>query len=92
MNEIENEAVAHIAERLTEPQRRALVYSLVHYGNQERIILIGAGEHTVRALQQGEYPLAEQEEMTRFLTPLGRAVARHLNQSGTWEVPVLEAA
>ena len=97
MTDIENEAVAHIAEKLTDPQRRALVMSLVHYGAQERVLLVGGGEHVVRPLQRGSYPLADQEGMTRFLTPLGRAVARHLNRSGEWELPprqasILEAA
>lgn len=97
MNDIENEAVGHIAERLTGPQKRAMVMSLMHYGNQDQVLVVGGGEHTVRALQQGSYPLADQDGMTRFLTPLGRAVARHLNRSGewdlpTWQEPVLEAA
>lgn len=87
MNDIENDAVAHIAERLTQPQRWALVVSLVRYGGEERVTLVMAGEHTVRALQRGNAPLVDQEGMSRFLTPLGRAVARHLNRSGDWELP-----
>lgn len=92
VSDIENEAVAHIAEGLTAAQRRALVYSLVQYGNQEKIILVGAVENTAQALQQGSYPLAYQECRRRFLTPLGQAVARHLNRSGEWELPPRKAS
>lgn len=88
MTDIENDALAYIADSLTQPQRRAVVRALVMYGERERALITSASEHTVRALQKGKCPLVDQEGMHRFLTPLGRAVARHLNRSGEWELPV----
>lgn len=86
MTDIERDALTYIGGTLTPPQRRALVTSLVQYGSQERIPLLRSNEHTARVLQQGPAPLVYQEDMTRFLTPLGRAVARSLNESGAWDV------
>lgn len=86
------EALRHIADQLTVPQRRVLVTSCVSNPVPgERMVLHRAGEHTVRALKQGSSPLVDQDGMDRFLTPLGVAVAQWLIHSGEWEVPSLFA-
>lgn len=75
------EALRYIGDSLTQPQRRALVRSLVLCGQGTRVRLIGADENTVRALKRGYSPLVDQDGTERFLTPLGVAVARVINKS-----------
>ncbi|MFB7858861.1 hypothetical protein [Rhodococcus qingshengii] len=84
---IKQAACAYIIRDLTEPQRRALVTSLVTYQHYSRVPMAGAWQHTVRALQRGgAAALVVQEGMDRYLTPLGVEVARYLITTGEWRV------
>lgn len=83
------DALEHIAGRLTPPQRRMLVTALVQANGGTFIQVRHASEHSVHALKRGPAPLIFQAEssMIRFLSPLGIEVARHLNRTGSWDIP-----
>lgn len=79
---VEVEALRHIADGLSTPQRRALWHSVVADPESDRPILCGAGAHTERVLKQGAAPLVAQDGMVRYLTPLGVRVGRFLHEHG----------
>ena len=81
-----NDALRYIAGELTQAQRRAVVSALVLDPASERPE-IRASEHTIRSLKGGVAPLVEQQSMVRYLTPLGREVARHINETGDYDIP-----
>jgi len=80
------DALEYIASRLTQPQRRILVAALVQANDSDFVTVRDASEHSVRALKQEPAPLVLQADMIRFLSPLGREVARHLNRTGAYEI------
>jgi len=83
------DALAFVGHMLTQAQRRALVSALVRDpdGAQPEIT---AGEHTIHALKATRPALVDQEGMRRFLTPLGREVARYLNSEGNYDIPRMD--
>lgn len=88
-HDVMEEALRYIAGDLTQAQRRAIVVAMVRDPKNERPEITGS-EHTIRALKTGKAPLVDQEDMYRFLTPLGIAVARHINETGDYDIPAAE--
>jgi len=80
------DALRYIASDLTQAQRRTIVSALVQDPHSERPVVDGS-LLTVRALKMGKAPLVEQQDMTCYLTPLGREVARHINETGDYDIP-----
>lgn len=72
------DALAYIAGRLSRRQKEALVRTIRRQWDEERPVLMVMNEHTARALESGPEPLALPEGGVRYLTPLGRDVARFL--------------
>lgn len=86
---IYEEALRYIAHCLTHAQRRALVHALVSDPDNDRP-RVHANLKTVMALRASvKQPegLIMQAGMYQYLTPLGVAVARHINRSGEYEIP-----
>jgi hypothetical protein len=72
--------------RLTQPQRRALVESLIVARMDSDVVLVDGNERSVSALIRHQPPLIVVEGRRRYLSPLGLDMARFLYATGEFRL------